>query len=145
MMTTGWKTIQLLVLASFMGCSTNSEPKMSLFEHDHEVAAHWPSDLSDVAVKLRERLSSEDANEQIMLEIEELVSWTAEVAADTNLSESDWLPLYHATESLTANMRSSKGTLTDENRKQLELLCQLVDDTAGKIPEQLPNLSKGET
>ena len=44
-------------------------------------------------------------------EIVDLVSWVPEVAADTNLSEADWLPLYHASESLMANLRAAKDEL----------------------------------
>jgi len=76
-----------------------------------------------------------------MAEIVEIVSWIPEIAADTNLPEADWLPLYHATESLSGNLRSSKGKLTDDDRKQLESLCELVDQTATKIPELLPDFA----
>ncbi|EMI20676.1 hypothetical protein RMSM_02394 [Rhodopirellula maiorica SM1] len=128
-----------------VGCGgDDTTSKTSLFEHDHAVADHWPSDLADVAAKLRERLNNENVDEHTTHEIEDLVSWTAEIAADTNLCESDWLPLYHASESLMANLRAAKGKLTDENREQLRSLCNAIDEAATKIPEQYPNLVKGE-
>lgn len=126
-----------------IGCGGQNEaPKTSLFEHDHHVASHWPSDLADVAVKIRERLSASTFGQTERAEIEDLVSWTAEVAADTNLPEADWIPIYHATESLTANLQSMGPTLSDQNRSQLESLCELIDQSVTKIPDLLPNLKK---
>lgn len=148
------------------GCGTDdTAPKTSHFEHDHEVAEHWPNDLPDAAKKLRERLvwietgevpqyeqdseqdseqGSEQGSEQDSdddrrdpnAEIFDLVSWVPEVAADTNLSEADWLPLYNASESLMANLRASGDGLSVQNQSQIESLCQLIDDAATKIPEQ---------
>ena len=134
-----------LTLLLIVGCGgQDSAPKMSLYEDDHAVAEHWPSDLADVAVKVRERLSDSDAdtdaNSNAFAEIEDLVSWTAEVAADTDLAESDWLSLYEASESLMANLRSAKGVLTPANKTQLESLCSLIEVAASKVPEQLPSL-----
>lgn len=138
-----WFAFAAITLFISVGCGGgNDAPKTSLHEHDHHVAPHWPSDLADVAVKIRERLSAPTIGETQRSEIGDLVSWTAEVAADTNLPEADWVPIYHATESLTANLRSAGPTLSDQNRSQLELLCELIDQSAGKIPEQLPNLVK---
>lgn len=136
----------LLLLGGVIGCTEqDSTPKKSHFEHDHTVAAHWPSDLADVTTKLRERLKDENPDEQVVSEIEDLVSWTAEVAADTDLSEADWLPLYHATESLRDEFRTTGGTLHGEHRKQLESLCQLIDKAVSQIPEQQPYLAKDES
>lgn len=133
--------LAVLLMACAFGCdSQDATPKTSLFEDDHAVAEHWPSDLSDVAVKLRERLSSPEINAQVMKEIEDLISWTAEVAADTNLSETDWLPLHHASQSLMANLRGVRDGLNESDRSQIESLCQLIDQSVSKIPEQLASL-----
>ncbi|QDS91710.1 hypothetical protein FF011L_04430 [Roseimaritima multifibrata] len=130
-------TVALVVLL-MVGCgSQDSEPKTSLFEDDHVVAEHWPADLSDVAAKLRERLASPEVNEQAQKEIEDLVSWTAEIAADTNLSEADWLPLYHHSESLMANLEKAKQGLSSDDRSQIQSFCKLIDDTVLVIPDQL--------
>ncbi|GAA5505414.1 hypothetical protein Rcae01_00859 [Novipirellula caenicola] len=134
-----------IALVLLVGCTPDTAVKTSHFEHDHVVAAHWPADLADVAVKLRERLAIENASESTRHEIAELISWTAEVAADTNLAEADWLPLYNASESLASNLRAAKGDLTDENRKQIESLCDLVDEAVNKIPPQLNSLAKDQS
>lgn len=127
------------------GCGTDdAAPKASHFEHDHDVADHWPVDLADVSKKLRERLAREDTGEQTGLEIKEIISWTAEIAADTNLDEIDWVPLYNASESLTANLRAAKGDLTDQNREQIESLCKLVDEASQKIIAGMPSIVKDQ-
>ncbi|WP_246114326.1 hypothetical protein [Rubripirellula tenax] len=134
----------LMLLLS--GCGVDeSASKTSHFEHDHVVASHWPNDLADIAAKLRKRLSIPEPNTESLAEIEDLVSWTAEVAADTNLPESEWVPLYEASKSTMANLRSAKGRLTPENRKQVESLCDLITQAAGRIPEHMPILVRGET
>ena len=165
------------ILASFatlllLGCSADATPKTSHFEHDHIVAPHWPNDLADAATKIRERLAwlqdgptpalhdhehhhdhghddHHDHGHELnpTAEIVEIVSWIPEIAADTNLCEADWLPIYHATESLVDDLRSASeqsvsGELTSDSRRQLESLCELVDEAVTKIPEQFPHLMK---
>lgn len=134
-----------MMLVFLVGCGpADADPKASLFEHDHAVADHWPADLRDVAVKIRKRLSLPKMDAQTRLEITDLVSWTAEVAADTNLAEADWLPIYHASESLMASLRVNGETLTDQHRAELESLCELVDQASEKIPDQLSHLVKAD-
>ncbi|MGB7343440.1 MAG: hypothetical protein WBD20_04465 [Pirellulaceae bacterium] len=149
-------TFALVVLCQ-VGCGPQDDaPKESHFEHDHEVAVHWPSDLADAAIKIRERLvwidtgempeedphdnDHDDHERDPKSEIIDLVSWIPEVAADTNLSEADWSPLYHASESLMANLRASKTEYDGDDRAQIESLCKLIDETVPKIPEQLASL-----
>lgn len=135
--------VGLLLLA---GCGGQDHTtKTSLFEDHHAIAAHWPTDLMDVSVKLRERMSLPEVNPEALAEIKDLVSWTAEVAADTNLTEADWLPIYRASESLTANLRNAKETITPDHRAQLKSFCELIDETSQRIPEQLPRLVRGES
>lgn len=74
-------------------------------------------------------------------EIEDLVGWVGEVAADTNLSESDWIPLFDKSESVSANLKTVSGTLTDDDLTQVESLCRLIDESIPKIPEQLASVT----
>ncbi len=129
-----------LVMVVLVGCGGQDAAPKTLFEDDHAVAAHWPDDLADVAVKLRQRLADSNTNPQSLAEIKDLVSWTSEVAADTNLSEADWLPLYNASESLMTNLRASTDGLTSDDRSQIESLCELIDNTVPKISEQFSDL-----
>ncbi|WP_146522534.1 hypothetical protein [Stieleria varia] len=142
------------------GCgSSDSAPKASHFEDDHEIAAHWPDDLADAATKIRERLDwlqnglpdqehgnhgHEDHEQDPAAEIADIVSWVPEVAADTNLPEADWLPLYKAAKSLSSKLAVSKGKLSNDDREQLESLCTSIDAAVTKIPEHLPNLVRGK-
>lgn len=148
-------TFATLVLGLLVGCDQqDATPKASHFEHDHDVAAHWPSDLADAARKIRERLvwiktgeatephghDEHDDDHDHKSEIFDLVSWIPEVAADTNLSEADWVPLYNASESLMANLHAVNEGLSSENRSQIESLCELIDDALPKIPDQFSSL-----
>ena len=153
-----------LLLAFISGCGPqDATPKTSHFEHDHEVAEHWPSDLADAATKIRERLGWIDTGEvpeqqqheehddddhhdehhhehDPKSEIVDLVAWVPEVAADTNLSESDWLPLHHASDSLMANLNSADDALTSDNQSQIESFCNLIDVAVQQIPKPLSSL-----
>lgn len=125
-----------------VGCVHDGESKTSHFEHDHEVAPHWPSDLADAATKLRKRLDAQvsDQSKQVAKEIADIVSWVPEFAADTNLSEQDWIPLDIASNSLSAKLQSSDNEMTDECRRQTVALCELIEQSLDKIPTQLPSL-----
>ncbi|TWU45798.1 hypothetical protein Q31b_09740 [Novipirellula aureliae] len=130
-----------MLLGIVIGCgSQDSAPKTSLFADDHTVAEHWPEDLPDAAAKLRERLALSEINKLTRKEIDDLVGWTAEIAADTNLSEADWLPLHHATQSLMTKLRATEDGLNRDEASQIEALCQLIDDAVRRIPEHPPSL-----
>ena len=132
----------LLAISLLSGCGSEETAKTSLFEVDHEVAPHWPDGLEDAVAKIRQRLdapeSSPDEAKQRADEIADLVSWVAEIAADTNLPEQDWIPLDNAAESLSANLRATGNKLTDSNRQQTAALCELIEKSLAKIPDQLP-------
>lgn len=162
--------VQYLILLAasgiIVGCGPqNATPKTSHFEHDHDIAPHWPADLADAATKMRERLvwiesgrvpemhshdhgddhhgdegHHHDQQHDPTSEIIDLVAWVPEVAADTNLAESDWLPLYHASESAMTNLRAEKDELSRDDRSQVEALCQLIEEAVPKISEQLASL-----
>ncbi|MDV6030713.1 MAG: hypothetical protein F9B45_11570 [Phycisphaera sp. RhM] len=132
------------LIVCLAGCASDGDTKTSHFEHDHEVAAHWPNDLADAAAKIRQRLdaaaSTSDPSKRLAEEIVDLVSWVPEIAADTDLSEHDWIPLDNAAESLSASLRAVDNELTAANRKQTAALCELIEQSLKKIPSQLPSL-----
>ncbi|WP_145388817.1 hypothetical protein [Stieleria neptunia] len=138
----------MTLLLGVVGCvGEPASPKTSHFEHDHEMAEHWPSDLADASAKLRARLDAivtaleenPDQAQQLADEVAEIVSWVPEIAADTNLSEQDWIPLDHAAESLAANLRAAGNALTESNRRQTFALCEQIDQSLSKIPDQFPS------
>ncbi|MEZ6089994.1 MAG: hypothetical protein R3C05_18605 [Pirellulaceae bacterium] len=134
-------TLATLMLCA-VGCGDQDTAKTSHFEHDHEVAGHWPADLADAATKLRERLSPSDQSQttttHVADEIADIVSWVPEIAADTDLSEEDWIPLDNAARSLSANLRATNNELTISSQTQIAALCELIDQSVGKIPGQTP-------
>ncbi|MEE2938572.1 MAG: hypothetical protein VYA84_21505 [Planctomycetota bacterium] len=135
--------IVLCLLGSLVvGCVHDGDSKTSHFEHDHEVAPHWPSDLADAADKLRRRLNApvSEQSKQVAKEIADIVSWLPEIAADTNLSEQDWIPLDTASNSLSAKLQSTDNKMTDECRQQTVALCELIEQSLDKVPTQLPSL-----
>ncbi|MGI9471897.1 MAG: hypothetical protein ACR2NZ_10215, partial [Rubripirellula sp.] len=90
------------------GCSSDPE-KTSLFDHSHETPGHWPRSLGDTSVKIRERLERLDTKDTSAAdELADLVSWVPEFAADTSVSETQWDPIYEASESL--RLRLEGGT-----------------------------------
>jgi len=134
----------LVLILGLLGCAGEDTAKTSHFEHDHEVAPHWPKDLADAAAKIRQRLDTSEPSsaetERHADEIAEIVSWVPEIAADTNLSERDWIPLDRAADSLSANLRATGNELTDSNRRQTVALCVLIEQSLGKIPDNLPSM-----
>ncbi len=135
-------TVLLLFLLGLGGCGGDAESsKRSHFEHDHDVAEHWPRDLVDTANKIRQRLDrlETDSSDVVHLseQIVDLISWVPEIAADTDLPEERWLPIYHASETLTANLRSAGNRITPSNREQAVRLCDLIDQCVPEIPNPL--------
>ncbi len=126
-----------LLLGFTTGCFSSDSAKTSLFEEDHVNPLHWPSGLSDIATKIRARISTEvqPTNPKTAKEIEDLVSWVGEIAADTDLSESDWVPLYSLSESVIVNLRTSPEEFSEADREAIENLCVLIEETSLKMPE----------
>jgi hypothetical protein len=131
----------MCLLVSMLGCG---ESKESLHEMDHVVPAHWPSDLSDAASKIRERLtkvqetasdSSEDSA-QALKELSDLVGWVPEVAADTDLAEPDWMKLYVASETARKKLLVS-NRVNSELVQDIEKLSSLLTECQALIPPPL--------
>ena len=107
----------LFLLAATIGCQ---ESKQSLYEEiDHQTHAHWPSDLVDADSNIRLRLdllALQPSDKIVESELVDLVSWCAEVAADTDLTEQQWLPIYEQTEALRKRLQSDidLASLTNE-------------------------------
>ena len=137
----GTSIVLLLFLLALGGCGGDAESaKRSHFEHEHDVAEHWPCDLADTATKIRQRLDrlAPDSSDAVHLseQVADLVSWAPEIAADTDLPEERWLTIYHASESLTAKLRSAGNRITAPNREEAIRLCELIDQSVLEIPNQ---------
>lgn len=119
-----WLAIPLLLLAA--GCG---EEQQSLHEDDHHKPDHWPTGMVDMADKLEHRLTQLNSNAQLpdehrnttMEELADLASWAPEFAADTDMTESDWVPIYTISEKLRKQFQSGDTTLpqVEADLKQL--------------------------
>jgi hypothetical protein len=139
--------VSLLVCA--LGCG---ESKKSLHEMDHVTPAHWPADLTDAANKLSARLkvvqtSSAEANEESRVALKELtdvVGWVPEVAADTDLAESDWVKVFKGSESVRKQLLGAKG-IEASVAEEIEKLCSLLVQSQALLPKPaLPEALDGE-
>ena len=126
----------MICLVCLSGCSNETE-KNSLFDDDHEIPSHWPSNLGEAVVKIRGRLIRlDEQDETVAAELFDLVSWTPELAAETSMSESQWNPIYDASESLRLRLTSNNGLWDAKDRQSAAALCDLIDDAWRKLPEK---------
>lgn len=136
--------ICLFVTASLLGCG---ESKKSLHEMDHVIPAHWPSDFTDAAGKISERLKllrtdtvdaktvdTKTDSSATHKELSDLVGWIPELAADTDLSESNWMKLYEASEVARKKLLDTKSIEADLVQ-DIEKLCALLIESQGLIPQ----------
>ena len=135
----GQLACKLIVLAAVLliaGCHTEKE---SLHELDHEVPPHWPSSIFDTAIKIQERLDalldgaadsvetgSADSEATIRSELLDLVTWAPEIAADTNLTEQQWIPIYEMSETIRKHLASDDVAISQigEDFQKLDALLR---------------------
>lgn len=114
-----------IVWIALIGCqSQNSDHAGRLA---HTISPHWPSSLADAHSKLQERLailenSSDDRN--AARELEEIISWLPEVAADSEITESQWQPIYDMSEWI--RKRLSGGSPLDMVKGEVQQLLHLI-------------------
>jgi hypothetical protein len=126
-------------LLAWTGCG---EQRESLHELEHVVPSHWPSDLSDAAHKILERVASLEAsggreNSTVWLELQDLVAWSPEIAADTDLSESEWLKIYQVVELLRGSLRNAAES-SQLPIDQLRQLTELLENAHRQLPAEKP-------
>lgn len=92
------------LLIALIGCGGEKE---SLHELEHEIPAHWPTDFPDAITKMEQRvgtLNSTHRSNETQTELMEIVGWVPEIAADTDLPEEDWVPIYRVCETLRKHL-----------------------------------------
>ena len=139
----------LLAFLLISGCGAERE---SLFEDEHDLPAQWPSGLSDAADKIERRMnllasgpvdSSDDAGEEETArcesELRDLVEWIPEVAADTDLTEEQWLPIYQLCEVMREHL--SRGDVSARDIEQdFDKLQILLVESAERLASSKPPL-----
>jgi hypothetical protein len=125
--------LMLVLMAGGCGSSQQAEKK-SLFEHDHATPAHWPHNLNDLCRKFAARLDSPQASDgSDPSELNDLIAWIPEIAADSNLTEAEWLPICNAAESLQS--RIEREGWTDQTRIEAKAICDLLTSEVSRLGE----------
>ena len=124
-------SVLLLVLVlPMIGCGQEST-KTSLHDHEHEVPAHTPRSLADLGKKIRARVATlEKTPDDVsaVSELNDLISWSAEIAADTDISEERWIPIYELSESIRVSIEDDAQNWETQRCDQAIRLCQLTED-----------------
>ena len=134
-----WAAIFILTATFNWGCVAEKE---SLHEMDHELPPHWPLNMEDAAQKIQQRLGQIEVKESLATtrkELTDLIEWSPEVAADTDLAELEWMPIYELSETLRHHLGAKDISLHD-CRDDIERFITLLSDAHAK----LPNLNSAE-
>ncbi len=137
-----WSLLSILSVA-LVGCSESQD---SLHGLDHVVPAHWPSSLQDAADKIEQRVTSihsQTESEAARDELLDLIEWAPEIAADTDMSEEQWLPIYRMSETLRGHLNAGDlavADIADDFSRLGELLMAAhveFDQTENLAPDQV--------
>lgn len=149
----------LLVLVLVTGCGKEKE---TLFEEEHDLPPHWPSSLADAAERIEQRLDrlvkgsgvsesqavqqevDRKEMEQCESELRDLVEWIPEVAADTDLTESQWLPIYEMCEVMREHLSRSDVSARDIS-EDFRRLQTLLIESEQLLPRSSEAPAAGET
>ena len=121
---------------AMVGCNHSSDPDAD-HEHSHDVPDHLPHSLVDLCREIRVRVEKIDAgstNDTLRAELTDLVSWAPEFAADTDISERRWQPIYDLSEKIRSSILESPEAWGTERRDQVVRLCQISEDAWRTLP-----------
>lgn len=103
---------------------------------DHELPPHWPQNMEDAAQKIEQRLGQLEIKESLETtreELSDLITWAPEVAADTDLPELEWIPIYELSETLRHHLSAKDISLSD-CREDIERFVVLLRESHAKLP-----------
>jgi len=135
--------IAVLVIGTFCIVGCNNHPVDDDHEKiEHFVPAHWPTDLDDASFKITQRasqLSGQSITDATTIEnqLRDIVGWVPEIAADTDLTESQWNPIHEASESLSKRLTKMPRPLDDSTRSAIEEYSKLLVETAKMLPTEI--------
>ncbi|GAB5405543.1 MAG: hypothetical protein Aurels2KO_37740 [Aureliella sp.] len=129
----------LLVACLVVGCAQEKE---SLHEHEHDAPKHWPTSMAEAAGFIEVRVQqlgglSGESLEDIEHELQDLVEWAPEVAADTDLLEKDWVPVYEMSEAVRKHLLKGDVSASDLVG-DFEKLTSLLRDAHKKLNIEEP-------
>lgn len=128
-----WWIAIFLLSALNLGCVAEKE---SLHEMDHEFPPHWPLSMEDAAQKIEQRLRLIDVKESLETtreELSDLIEWSPEVAADTDLPELEWVPIHELSEILRRHL-SAKDISLNNCTDDMERFVVLLRESHAKLP-----------
>ncbi|HAC89006.1 MAG TPA: hypothetical protein DCF63_00010 [Planctomycetaceae bacterium] len=122
-----WQTwIGVMIIFFVFGC--NGEKSSLYGDLDHVLPDHWPGDVTQAGQMIKQRLekvkSSGGNSQQTNAELLDLISWAPEIAADTELAEVHWQPIYDQSEKLQRRLSAEESpqAIAAEIEKLSELL-----------------------
>lgn len=132
-MTSLSRAVHFACLLGFcVGCQPTPEA-----DHDHSAPAHEPRSLWDLGEKMRLRVATIQESSKAQRQREELtdlIEWSAEIAADTEIGEQRWIPIYDLSESLRLAIRKQPNAWDEHRCDKTIRLCQLVEDAWHSLP-----------
>jgi len=149
------------------GCTDSQHDPMNE-KLEHVVPGHWPTDLVDAAAKINHRaarlsgqsahVSAQPADSQLLVEdtlvedtkvvenqLRDIVGWVPEIAADTDLTEAQWLPLHHASQALSKRLSTMRRPLDDAMLGAIDDYCKQLIEAAKLLPQDSPQASSTDT
>jgi len=119
-----------ILLLAGGGCS-QTPTEEAAHVHQHDTASHMPSSLGDLCRKVRRclaELKHGGKNSQLTNELTDLVSWTPEFAADTNIGEQLWIPIYQQSEQIRLSILKNDQQWDTTRIDQITQLCRLSEE-----------------
>ena len=124
-------TVCLLTLT---GCA---KEQASLFEHDHAVPENWPNGLSDAVQKIKSQCESPDNPPLSLEKFTQMVGWIPEVAAESELTESEWNEVQKQCEPIVKSLER-EGKLSEPNKVLLLSLASHLEQLESTLRNRQP-------
>ena len=111
---------------------------------EHFVPDHWPADLLDAAAKVADRASAlasqstesltdgsgSDRRPMIERELRDVVGWVPEIAADTPLTEAQWMVVHEASEAMSNRLKTIRRPMDEETLRAIDEYRRLLVETS---------------
>lgn len=134
-----------LVIISFALTGCFGGPEADRHEPvEHFVPDHWPADLLDAAAKVAQRASAlasqptesptdgsgSDRRPMIEQELRDVVGWVPEIAADTSLTEAQWMVVHEASEAMSNRLKTIRRPMDEETLRAIDVYRRLLVETS---------------
>ena len=120
-----------LMCITMSGCDRSEEPNRAPDAHHHDAPSHMPRSLQHLCDQIRIRLSAlqiDRSDARLHSELTDLISWAPEFAADTDIGEQGWIPIYDLSEKIRTSIQDDPKDWSVERCDQVTRLCQIAED-----------------